>query len=115
MGKKKVSVPSEPQGYENSHHDFMEDYSTARRRGISVEDHEDSARDRIADKAGEKHLRDKSNAKAAIKNEPSYKAGQSAFANRPKTSHGFGHTGAQRQGHLRNSGHSGAHQIGKKR
>lgn len=29
-------------------------------------------------------------------------------------SHGFGHSGGQRQGHHRTSGHSGAHRIGKK-
>jgi hypothetical protein len=29
-------------------------------------------------------------------------------------SHGFGHQGSQRKGNLRTSGHSGAHQIGKR-
>lgn len=33
----------------------------------------------------------------------------------PLKAHGFGHTGSQRQGHHRLSGHSGAHRIGSKR
>ena len=107
--------PDEHDGYEGSHHDMMEDYATARRRGISVEDYEDSARDRIQDNAGEKRMRGKHDAKAAIKNEPSYKAGKSAFTNRPKVSHGFGHKETQKQGHLRLSGTSGAHRIGSKK
>lgn len=32
---------------------------------------------------------------------------------KPK-SHGFGHSAVQRSGHHRNSGHSGAHRIGRK-
>lgn len=100
--------------YEGSHHDYMDDYRESNRRGISAEDYEDSARDRIKDKAGERKMREKEASKSAIKNEPGYKPGMSAHANRPKASHGFGHTGSQKQGHLRTSGHSGAHQIGKK-
>lgn len=45
----------------------------------------------------------------------SYKPGGTAFKMpHAPGAHGFGHTGGQKQGHLRMSGHSGAHRIGKK-
>lgn len=37
-----------------------------------------------------------------------------SFSRTPKATHGFGHPVTARDGHLRNSGHSGAHRIGKK-
>jgi hypothetical protein len=36
------------------------------------------------------------------------------FAKPPMVAHGYGHVGRQRHGHVRLSGHSGAHRIGKK-
>lgn len=39
----------------------------------------------------------------------------SSFSRTPKATHGFGHPVSARDGHLRNSGHSGAHRIGKKK
>lgn len=100
-------------GYENSYRDHADDYRAARRKGISTEDYEGTAHDRIADKAGAKRSRDETAAK--VDNPSSYKAGVGAFASKPKTSHGFGHPASARDGHLRNSGHSGAHQIGKRK
>lgn len=45
----------------------------------------------------------------------SYKPGGTAFSMpRASGAHGFGHSGGQRQGHHRMSGHPGAHRIGKK-
>ena len=41
--------------------------------------------------------------------------GSHSFPQVRASAHGFGHGGGQRQGHLRTSGHSGAHQIGKRR
>jgi len=118
---KKVGVsimhiqPSEPSGYEGSSQDWTSDYNASRRKGISTEQYENSAEDRIADKAGEKRMRDKHGDKAAAPEAGSYTAGASAFKNPPKTSHGYGHTGSQRDGHLRHSGHAGAHQLGKRK
>ena len=45
----------------------------------------------------------------------SYSPGGTAFSMpRASGAHGFGHTGSQKQGHHRMSGHPGAHRIGKK-
>ena len=98
--------------WESSSEDWSKDYNAAKRRGISVEDHEDSARDRISDAAGER----KFNADESDKPQtsPGYKRGVSAFSNSPKAAHGFGHPSSARDGHLRNSGRSDAHRIGKK-
>jgi|ERR1700722_1017332 len=105
-------VPSEPKKWEGSVEDWSADYNAAKRRGISVADHEDSARDRISDAAGERRMAaDESN---KIKHVPEYKKGVSAYSNAPKASHGFGHPASARDGHLRCSGHSGAHRLGKK-
>ena len=105
------SLP-EPTKYEGSSEDWSQDYAAAKRRGISTSDYEDSARDRIADVAGERRM-----AAKEPENEihsSGHKRGVPAFSNPPKTSHGFGHSANARDGHLRNSGHSGAHRIGKK-
>jgi hypothetical protein len=98
--------------YEGSYKDSAEDYHAAKRKGISSDDWENSARDRVADQAGEKRMRDDESAK--VHDAPRHTPGVSAFANRPKASHGFGHPAHARDGHLRNSGHSGAHRLGKK-
>lgn len=103
----------EPQGYEGSMKDWSDDHRQAKAKGMSSEQWEDSPRDRLADKAGEKTMREDDKAKP--KDAPGYKAGVSAFSNSPKTAHGFGHSGSQKQGHLRTSGNSGAHQIGKRK
>lgn len=116
---KKVSVTpiavafEEPKGYEGSYEDMQQDYAGAKRKGIPVSQYEDSAVDRIQDKAGEKRMREKEALKKQANPDVSYKPGQSHFRNTPKTSHGF--KGTQRQGSLRVSGHSGAHQIGKRK
>jgi len=98
--------------YEGSWKDHEQDYSAARRKGISTEEYEGSAQDRIADKAGEKQMRESHSSK--IHNTPDYKPGVSSFANKPKNCHGFGHSAQCHDGHLRNSGHSQAHRIGNK-
>lgn len=105
----------DPQKYEGSYKDSADDYRAARRRGMDVEQHEDSARDRISDNAGQRHLDGEDHEKSeTIKHPGGYRQGVSAYSNYPKSAHGFGHTGSQRQGHLRMSGSAGAHQIGKK-
>lgn len=101
----------EPEGYEGSMKDWSDDRRQAQAKGMSSDRWEDSAGDRIADKAGEKNLKAADKPKEAS----DYKPGVAAFSNSPKSSHGFGHGDGQKQGHLRTSGHSGAHQIGKKR
>ncbi len=98
--------------WEGSSEDWSADYSAAKRRGISTEDHEDSARDRISDAAGDRKFAADESEK--IQHVPEYKKGVSAYSNSPKASHGFGHPASARDGHLRNSGHSSAHRIGKK-
>lgn len=109
-------VPEQPKGYEGSYEDMQQDYAGAKRKGISVAQYEDSAEDRIQDKAGEKRMREKDALKEQSNSaDASYKPGQSHFKNVPKTSHGYGHKGNQRQGSLRVSGHAGAHQIGKRK
>lgn len=119
MGKKIAVVSAvpfqEPKGYENSYQDWNQDRRDADRRYKTTEEYEDSAHDRIADKAGSKRMRDHEDSEKAIKNEGSYKSGSSAFSRTPKVSHSFGYKGENKKGHLRMSGHSGAHQIGKKR
>lgn len=99
--------------WEGSSEDWSADYNASKRRGISVADHEDSARDRISDAAGERRMTADDSSKPQTA--PGYKQGVSAFSNTPKAAHGFGHPASAKQGHLRCSGHGGAHQIGKKK
>lgn len=106
-------VAPEKRSWEGSSDDWSKDYNSAKRRGISVDDHEDSARDRIEDSAGQRKM--DADDRDAVKHVSGYKQGVSAFSNNPKASHGFGHPASTRQGHLRTSGHSGAHQLGKKK
>ena len=108
-----ASAPEPKKTWEGSSEDWSADYNAAKRRGKSTADYEDSAHDRIADAAGEKRMRadDSDKVQAA----PQYKKGVSAFQNKPKAAHSFGHPPSARDGHLRTSGHSGAHQIGKKK
>lgn len=104
-------VPSEKK-WEGSPEDWQKDYAASRRKGISVDQYEDSASDRISDNAGERRM--KADEENKVQHAPEYRRGVSAFSNAPKQSHGFGHPTSARDGHLRNSGHSGAHRIGKK-
>lgn len=97
--------------WEGSSEDWSSDYRGAKRKGISSDQWEGSAEDRISDNAGERRMK----AAEPEKEAPSYKRGGSAFDNKPKTSHGFGHATANHDGKHRLSGHSGAHRIGKKR
>lgn len=106
-------VAPEKKSWEGSSEDWSADYNASKRRGISVADHEDSARDRISDAAGERRMSADDSEKPQTA--PGYKQGVSAFANSPKTAHGFGHPSSARDGHLRNSGHGGAHRIGHKK
>jgi hypothetical protein len=99
--------------WENSSEDSMADYRQARRRGQSTEDYEDSSRDRISDVAGQRRMNEEESKKADEHGGTHYR-GKPAFANPPKTAHGFGHTASNRDGNLRNSGHPSAHRIGKK-
>lgn len=101
--------------WEGSPEDWGKDYSASKRKGISTADYEDSAHDRIADAAGERNMAAKEDASKSVDDAPGYKRGVSAFSNNPKASHGFGHPSSAKDGHLRNSGHSGAHRIGKKK
>ena len=98
--------------YENSYEDMKSDYVGAKRKGITPQEWENSASDRISDKAGEKNMRDAEAVKP--KADSSYTPGKPAFQNSPKMAHGFRHTESQKDGHLRNSGHSNAHRIGRK-
>lgn len=100
--------------YEGSFKDMMQDSAAARRKGITADQYEGSPADRLADNAGEKRMREDDSSKAPD-HPGGYKQGVSAFSNTPKVSHGFGHPGSAKDGHLRNSGHSGAHRIGKKK
>jgi hypothetical protein len=100
--------------WEGSAKDWQSDYAGAKRKGISTADYEDTASDRLADNAGQRRMESEDGTKAET--HPSgYRQGVSAFSNTPKVSHGFGHPASARDGHLRCSGHSGAHQIGKKK
>jgi len=108
-----LDLPKPEGSYEGSYRDAADDYRAARRKGVPVEQYEGSAHDRIADKAGAKRSREEEAAK--VDHAPGYKAGVAAFSNSPKVSHGYGHGTSNRDGHLRNSGHSGAHRIGKKK
>jgi hypothetical protein len=106
------SEPVDARKYDGSSEDWSSDYHVAKRRGISVSDHEDSARDRVADVAGQRRF-DADESKN-IQHVSGYKKGVSAFSNKPKTSSGFGHPPSACDGHLRCSGHSSAHRIGKR-
>jgi hypothetical protein len=99
--------------YEGSCEDFMKDYSAARRKGISTEQFEDSATDRIADHAGQRRLDEKEGRPKGKPNETGYKPGTPAMKNEPARVSGF--KGTHKEGHLRMSGHSGAHRIGSKK
>lgn len=108
-------VPSKNK-YEGSSKDWSQDYAGAKRLGMSTSDYEDSARDRVADVAGERRMAaDESKTNEYEVHGSQHKRGVPAFANPPKNSHGFGHPTSARDGHLRNSGNSSAHRIGKKR
>jgi hypothetical protein len=109
-------VASEPvkSSWEGSMEDWSADYNAAKRKGMTTDQYEDSASDRISDAAGEKRMRDKEASKTPD-HPGGYKKGVSAFSNSPKSSHGWGHTSSQKQGHLRTSGHPQGHQIGKKK
>jgi hypothetical protein len=104
---------SQKKNWENSSEDWSADYRQARRRGQSTDDYEDSARDRISDVAGQRRMNEEES-KAADEHGGTHYRGKPAFANPPKSAHGFGHTASNRDGQLRKSGHPGAHQIGKK-
>lgn len=104
-------VPAKKQ-WEGSSEDWSADYNAAKRRGKTTADYEDSPHDRIADAAGEKRMAGDDSDK--VQTAPAYKKGVSAFSNSPKVSHGYGHPASAKDGHLRNSGHSSAHRIGKK-
>jgi|SRR5882724_8543230 len=108
---KSIPEATEKKSWGGSIEDWKSDYSGSRRKGISSSDWDDSPSDRLSDNAGERKMKVSDSEKTEA---PNYKSGISAFANKPKTSHGFGHTAANYDGHHRNSGHSGAHRIGKK-
>lgn len=103
--------------WEGSSDDMMKDYSAAKRKGISSSEWEGSASDRLSDNAGERRMQaeDKKDGGKEVDHPAGYKAGIAAFQNSPKASHGFGHPTSAREGHLRNSGHSQAHRIGKRK
>lgn len=101
--------------YEGSHEDWKQDYAGAKRKGMSTSEYEGTAEDRVADSAGERRMDAEADSQKAIDHPGGYKKGVGAFSNGPKTASGFGHPPSARQGHLRCSGHSGAHQIGKKK
>lgn len=109
-----VSTPvtSENKKYEGSGEDWRQDYMGAKKKGITSEEYEDSARDRVEDAAGEKRMRADSDGQKDDKETSNYHKGVSAFSNSPKSAHGF--RGQTKDGHHRNSGHPGAHRIGKR-
>jgi hypothetical protein len=119
MSKKTASVgiafitDKEDNKYEGSYKDMSADYRAADRMGIKRDAYEDSARDRIADKAGQKKMDDSAATKKAVNHDTGYKPGTPAFKNTPKMAHGY--KGTSKSGCYRVSGHSGAHQIGKKK
>lgn len=104
-------VSSEPKKYEGSYEDMRQDSTAARRKGISTSDYEGSAADRLADAAGERRMKAEEPSTSAASHRP----GTPASANSPKQAHSFGHPASARDGHLRHSGHGGAHRIGKKK
>ncbi len=105
--------------WEGSSEDWSSDYAGAKRKGQTVQQYEDSARDRLEDAAGERRMKADDSLKEddsrEVQHAPDYKQGVSAFSNRPKSSSGFGHPPSACHGALRCSGHSGAHQVGKKK
>lgn len=105
----------EDRKYEGSCEDMMKDYSAARRRGTTVEQFEDSPTDRISDNAGQRRFDAKDNEPKSKPNETGYKPGTPAFKNEPARSSGFNHSSGNRDGHLRLSGHGGAHRLGAKK
>lgn len=106
-------VPVQEKSWEGSSEDWRQDYNGAKRKGMTTEQYQDTAGDRVADAAGERRMRAEESNK--VQNAPSYKPGTRASTNSPKVSHGYGHPAGSRDGHLRCSGHSGAHRIGKKK
>lgn len=104
-------VSNEPKKYEGSYEDMRQDSTAARRKGISTSDYEGSAADRLADAAGERRMKTEDSSVSTTSHRP----GTSASANAPKAAHGFGHPASARDGHLRHSGHGGAHRIGRKK
>jgi hypothetical protein len=115
-GKSSSAPMPEKKSWEGSTEDWMADHHEARRRGQKTEDYEDSARDRVSDVAGQMRMDAKGTEKNASEApDAKHYRGKPAFANAPKNAHGFGHSSSSHDGHLRNSGHSGAHRIGKKR
>ena len=106
-------VAPEKKTWEGSSEDWSKDYNASKRKGMTVEQYEDTAEDRVSDAAGERRM--KADESDKVQHAPEYKKGVSAFANQPKASHGFGHPTSARDGHLRNSGHGGAHRIGKRK
>jgi hypothetical protein len=114
-GRSSSTPVPEKKSWETSGEDMMADYRAARRQGKSPEDYEDTARDRISDVAGQRRMDAKEiNKDEYPTHEGGHDRGKSAFGNPPKNAHGFGHTSAHKDGHLRKSGHPGAHQLGKK-
>lgn len=107
-----ITAP-EPKKYQGSGEDYAQDYNDSRRRGKSSADYEDSAHDRITDKARGRQMMATQSTSADAATD--YKPGNSHFYNKPKSSHGFGHASGNHDGKLRNSGHSCAHRIGKKK
>lgn len=103
--------------WEGSSEDWRQDYSAAKRKGISSSDYEDTASDRIADVAGERRMAaDESKSdEYSPRASSSHYRGIPASKNSPKNAHGFGHPTSARDGHLRNSGVAGAHRIGAKK
>ena len=99
--------------YEGSAADWSQDYRGAKAKGMTSEQYEGTAKDRIEDAAGQKRLNADDSDK--VQHAPDYKKGVSAFSNTPKSAHGFGHPTSARDGHLRMSGHSGSHRLGKKK
>lgn len=110
-----TDTPVAKEKWEGSHEDWKADYAGSKRRGISTDDYEDTPHDRISDAAGERRMSAEEDSKKAIAHPGGYKKGVGAFSNTPKSSHGYGHPASARQGNLRCSGHSGAHQLGKKK
>lgn len=85
-------------GKEGSAQDKREDKKLAKQHGMTMEQWEKSPQDKA-------HDAPEAPVPSANHSFPQARAG----------AHGYGHGVERRQGHLRVSGHSGAHQIGKKR
>lgn len=111
-----TSTPVPKGKWEDSGKDWSQDYNDSKRRGKTTDEYEGSAHDRIADAAGDRRMEADETKSESYSGPTSegYKRGVPAFSNSPKASHGFGHPSSARDGHLRNSGHSSAHRIGKK-